>query len=417
MKISESKRPVRYFAVVAEDEKLGKRLNLLANQYAPLAKDPSEYIKSEEGWITVITDKSYKESEIGEFFEIRDPRISQVSGANYAISKKATFLEKSTKEEAEATINGYLTSLESSESPEDQNVESKDEKETEEKPKRRPKSEKTSLLDELLEKYPAPTLDKTGFCIDEKDWSIFIRNIHKGKNFLIKGDSGLGKTELVYLLGKSFDLPVSKFDMGTMQDPVASMIGVHRLKDGKSVFDISSFIEDLKKPGLILLDELNRAPLNALNILLPLLDRTGELKMSMASSDFDTVVKKHPQCVVIGTANIGTNFVGTNPIDTALKERFAMKSLKYPNLDDEVKILQGRAGINKTEANFIVSIANKIRNKYREDSIGENLSVRLSIEVAELVKDGLQVKDAIQEVMENRMEEDYEEVADILQSA
>ena len=49
--------------------------------------------------------------------------------------------------------------------------------------------------------------------------------------------------------------------MGSMQDPLTDLLGSHRLENGSSVFDYAKFVEDVQKPGVILLDELSRAPL------------------------------------------------------------------------------------------------------------------------------------------------------------
>ena len=58
--------------------------------------------------------------------------------------------------------------------------------------------------------------------------------------------------------------------MGSMYDPVSGLLGVHRLqKGGEAGFDYAKFTQDIQKPGVILRDELSRAPVTTINILFP----------------------------------------------------------------------------------------------------------------------------------------------------
>jgi len=47
-------------------------------------------------------------------------------------------------------------------------------------------------------------------------------------------------------------------DMGTIFDAQSSLLGVHRIKEGASVFEYAPFVSSIKGGGIVLLDEINR---------------------------------------------------------------------------------------------------------------------------------------------------------------
>lgn len=117
------------------------------------------------------------------------------------------------------------------------------------------------MLHEAIKlKYPTPTIKTSGFHIDPETWNMMIRNILKGKNVLLLGGTGTGKTELVGIIAETMKRAMYTIDMGTIQDAQSAMIGVHRLNsDGKSMFDYAPFTEYIQQPqAIILLDEINR---------------------------------------------------------------------------------------------------------------------------------------------------------------
>ena len=129
--------------------------------------------------------------------------------------------------------------------------------------------QKKSLLGEIRTdtRKALPTIEKDGFAVDRRQWEMTMVFISNHDNLLLTGPSGTGKTALVMLACKRLGIECRKYNMGTMSDPMSAMLGVHRIKDGKSVFEPAQFLEDIQKPGVILLDELNRAPLTAMNYL------------------------------------------------------------------------------------------------------------------------------------------------------
>ena len=84
---------------------------------------------------------------------------------------------------------------------------------------------------------------------------------------MMVGPTGTGKTELVMLACRKLGLECNVYNMGTIFDPISELLGVHRLVGGSSTFDYAKFARDVQKPGVILLDELSRAPVTTNNVL------------------------------------------------------------------------------------------------------------------------------------------------------
>ena len=272
------------------------------------------------------------------------------------------------------------------------------------KPEKKSKKEKTepkvntvagvSLLKQIKKNYSCPDIN-SGFYVQEKTWNYLVRNILKKKNTLLLGPTGTGKTDIIIRIAKALDIELNIYDMGAMIDPLTDLLGTHRIKDGNSVFDYAKFVTDVQKPGIILLDELSRAPLMTNNILFPCLDHRRTLNIEIAGSTDVRAVKVHPDCVFIATANIGQEYSGTNDIDAALMNRFNALQVEYLPQDIEERILNVRTGIELDKASKILNVANAIRDSYLKQNISKPISTRETLECAELVVDGFTIKDSV----------------------
>lgn len=251
-----------------------------------------------------------------------------------------------------------------------------------------------SLKTTIMDKYPCPDIN-TGFYIEEKRWNVLVRNILKHKNTMLVGPTGTGKTDVIIRICKALNIPCRIYDMGAMMDPLTDLLGSHRLENGSSKFDYAKFVKDVQEPGVILLDELSRAPQMTNNILFPCLDDRRTLPVEIADSNSAREVKVHPECVFIATANIGSEYSGTNDIDAALENRFMMIQVDYLPQSVEAEILNIRTGCNLESAKKITSIANAIRERYLEGTLSKTISTRETLACAEFVVDGFAIVDAI----------------------
>lgn len=245
--------------------------------------------------------------------------------------------------------------------------------------------------------FEVPSIKENGFFVQPDDWYLLLRNINNQINTMLIGPTGGGKTELVLLACKKLGIPCHVYDMGSMYDPVAGLLGVHRLqKGGVSVFDYAKFTKDISEPGVVLLDELSRAPVTTNNILFPCLDSRRMLPVEIAGGNDLRAIKVHEKCCFIATANVGAEYTGTMSMDRALVGRFFPLELDYMPIDQEQKVLVKRCGISLYFAKHIVSVANKVRSLYRKQELSCSLSTRETLMAAELVSDGWDVLRAME---------------------
>lgn len=253
------------------------------------------------------------------------------------------------------------------------------------------RDEKDTLLFKMKKNkdFKVPTIGKGGFYVDPDNWYLLLRNISNQVNTMMIGPTGTGKTELVMLACEKLGIPCHVYDMGSMYDPVAGLLGVHRLQEGGvSTFDYAKFTKDISEPGVVLLDELSRAPVTTNNILFPCLDSRRTLPVEIAGGDDLRSIKVHEDCCFIATANVGAEYTGTMSMDRALVGRFFPLELDYMPKDKEEQVLIKRCRISASSAKHIVSVANNVRSLYRKQELSCSLSTRETLMAAELVADG-----------------------------
>lgn len=236
------------------------------------------------------------------------------------------------------------------------------------------------------------------FKVDKATYNILLSNVKAKRSTMLLGPTGVGKTELVKNIADSLGLPLTIFDMGTMSDPIMSLVGTHTIsvKDDKTIseFVASRFSEVIQKPGVILLDELSRAVVTANNLLFPCLDFRRELPMEYCFHDCEPV-KVHPDCVFIATANVGSQYTGTHKLDRALLDRFVLIEIDPLNeqMTKEVVRNYGK-GLDNDQVKTIVDIYNRINKSHEEFRVNFNMSIRHLKNIVDLVSDGFTIYDS-----------------------
>lgn len=253
---------------------------------------------------------------------------------------------------------------------------------------------------------PKPAFEDASSCIEIGDcfqvqtgiYKTLVRNIKSGVNTMLLGPTGVGKTELVANIARELDLPLTIFDMGTMTDPIMSLVGTHviEVREGvtTSTFKRSRFSEVIQKPGIVLLDEISRASAAANNLLFPVLDFRKELAMEYDFTD-STPVKIHPDCVFVSTANLGSQYTGAHKLDRALVDRFMaieIDPLTSKSIEKVINHLYPALGKRKTTK--VVNCYTEINRSHDEYKISFSLSMRHLKIIAQMVVDGFTIYDS-----------------------
>jgi len=229
-------------------------------------------------------------------------------------------------------------------------------------------------------------------------WKYLVRSAVRGKNIMMVGPAGCGKTQAAKELPKATNRPFFYFNLGATQDPRATLIGNTHFKDGQTTFDESAFVKSIQtENAVILLDELSRAHPEAWNILMTVLDE-GQRYLRLDEDVNSPTIRVAPGVSFIATANIGTEYTSTRVLDRALMDRFEIIEVDILSLSQEEDLLTKRFG-DKVSSNLIHSvadIADATRKEWRseEGKLTTMISTRMTVRVCELLSDGFSLSEA-----------------------
>lgn len=229
-------------------------------------------------------------------------------------------------------------------------------------------------------------------------WKYLIRCAMRGKNIMMTGPAGCGKTMAAKSVVNALERPDFYFNLGATQDPRATLIGnTHFNKEDGTVFSEALFVKAIQtENAVILLDELSRAHPEAHNILMTVLDE-GQRYLRLDEAEGAPTIKVAKGVTFIATANIGNEYTATRVMDRALIDRFIIVEMDVLNKEEEsdlLKYLYPQLDIASIDA--IAGIVGDTRTEMDSESprISTHISTRASVEMAGLIYDGFTVEEA-----------------------
>ena len=241
-------------------------------------------------------------------------------------------------------------------------------------------------------------LKPTGLVMKELKWKYLVRSAVRGKNILMTGSAGCGKTMASKSLVNSLDRPDFYFNLGATQDPRATLIGnVHFDKKKGTFFSEALFVKAIQTPNaVILLDELSRAHPDAWNILMTVLDE-GQRYLRLDESDGQQTINVAEGVTFVATANIGNEYTSTRVMDKALMDRFIIVEMDVLNYEEEHGLLQYMfPHVDSELLKSVAEIATQTRGESKSEAgrLSTGISTRTSVEIAGLLYDGFGLDEA-----------------------
>jgi MoxR-like ATPase len=318
--------------------------------------------------------------------------VSEVGTGNDITSLFRTVMVKHAVEHNEALLFDHETGRAKRVSVDDINQQ---EKVSNTEPQPMPKQEMDATLALI---HNAHKIKPTNLEMSDIKWKYLVRSAVRGKNIMMVGPAGCGKTQAAKELPIATNRPFFYFNLGATQDPRATLIGNTHFKDGETTFDESAFVKAIQtENAVILLDELSRAHPEAWNILMTVLDE-GQRYLRLDEDVNSPTIHVGANVSFIATANIGTEYTSTRVLDRALMDRFEIIEVDILSLSQEEDLLTKRFGA-KVSGNLIHSvadIADATRKEWRseEGKLTTMISTRMTVRICELLADGFSLSEA-----------------------
>ena len=241
-------------------------------------------------------------------------------------------------------------------------------------------------------------LKPRGLMMSELKWKYLVRSAVRGKNIMMTGAAGCGKTMAAKALVNSLDRPDYYFNLGATQDPRGTLIGNTHFEDGKGTyFSESLFVKAIQTPNaVILLDELSRAHPDAWNILMTVLDY-GQRYLRLDEQDTQATIKVADGVTFIATANIGNEYTSTRQLDKALMDRFTIVEMDLLNESEETELLNYMfPNVDSNVLGSVAKIASLTRTEASSDTarIPSGISTRTTVELCGLLYDGFSLEES-----------------------
>ena len=233
----------------------------------------------------------------------------------------------------------------------------------------------------------------------ELKWKYLIRNILRGKNIMMTGAAGCGKTMAAKAAASSID-GYSTFiiNLGATQDPRTTLIGNTQYDTTKgTVFNQSPFVKAIQTPNtVVVLDEITRAHPEAWNILMTVLD-PGQRYLRLDEAADAPTINVADGVSFIASANIGNEYTATRMLDRAILDRFTIIEMDSLTKDEESTLLgMMYPSVSSEMLGNVAEITAMTRDEVRSESpkLTNSLSTRTAVEIGSLLYDGFSLTEA-----------------------
>lgn len=239
-------------------------------------------------------------------------------------------------------------------------------------------------------------------------WDDVLLSVTLKKPVLLKGPAGSGKTKMAESLSQFFNQPMHSINCSVDLD-AESLLGFKTIvqKNGQTIieFEEGPVVKAMKQGHLLYIDEINMAKAETLPILHSVLDYRRMLTNSFTGE----VIQAHPDFSVVAAINEG--YIGTAPMNEALKNRFVSFSIPYLNGEQLKELWEKRfPNLSNVLATLMLNLAEDLKQQVINGLLSEEAaSIRSLLDATELAQfmDPLRaIRYAIAEKLDDQSEKD-----------
>ena len=219
----------------------------------------------------------------------------------------------------------------------------------------------------------------------EKEAMRLAQMLLAGRNVLIEGPVGVGKTVLAQAVASALGRKVIRVD-GDSRFTEQKLTGwfdpALALKKGfnAKTFIAGPLVEAMQSGAVLFINELNRMPEAVQNVLLPAIDE-GLVQVPQMG-----LVKAKPGFMLVATQN-PREFVATSHLSEALMDRMEWLPLAYQSAEEERAIAATASGFDQEP--FLSLTVALVRLTRDHPRIKRGASVRAAIAIARLLAQAL----------------------------
>ena len=230
------------------------------------------------------------------------------------------------------------------------------------------------------------------------------------KNILLKGPTGSGKTKLAETLSETIDRPMHQVNCSIDLD-AESLLGFKTIQTNENgtqeiVFIDGPVIKAMKEGHILYIDEINMAKPETLPILNGVLDYRRKLTNPFTGE----IINAAPGFNVIAAINEG--YIGTLPMNEALKNRFVVIQVDYIDGDILSDVIKNQSQLSDDKTiQKIINFNEDLRTMTKQGQISEEAaSIRALIDLSDLAT-VMPIERAIKRTIIDKLEDEREQQA------